>query len=85
MKNKKSMTKGEAWFLLIAGLIMGGEFIFCVYQSEDAEGNFVTLREEIDLQQLMIHIPDTTTTMYADGRYKDFTKDEFVALSKKAA
>lgn len=28
MKNKKSMAKGEAWFLLIAGLIMGTVFTF---------------------------------------------------------
>lgn len=28
MKNKKSMIKGEAWFLLIAGLIMGTVFTF---------------------------------------------------------
>lgn len=28
MNNKKSMTKGEAWFLLIVGLIMGTIFTF---------------------------------------------------------
>ena len=28
MKNKKSMTNSEAWFLLIAGLIMGTVFTF---------------------------------------------------------
>ena len=28
MKNKKSMTRGEAWFLLITGLIMGTVFTF---------------------------------------------------------
>lgn len=28
MKNKKSMAKGDAWFLLIAGLIMGTVFTF---------------------------------------------------------
>ena len=31
----------------------------------------------------MINIPDTTTTMFADDRYKEFTKDELVKLSKK--
>ena len=28
MKNKKSMTRGEAWFLLITGLILGTVFTF---------------------------------------------------------
>jgi hypothetical protein len=51
-----------------------GEFIFCVHKLEDKDGNFINLPEEIDLQQLMKNIPDTTTTMYADGRYKEFTK-----------
>lgn len=60
-----------------------GEFIFCVYKSEDANGNPIRLPEEIDLQQLMKNIPDTTTTMYADNRYKEFTKNELVTLSKK--
>lgn len=59
-----------------------GEFIFCVYKSEDEEGNFIKLQEEIDLQQLMKNMPDTTTSMYADGRYKEFTKAELVELSK---
>ena len=39
--------------------------------------------EEIDLQHLMENIPDTTSTMFADNRYKEFTKEELVELSKK--
>lgn len=62
-----------------------GEFIFCVYKSEDNDGNFIKLPKEIDLQQLMKNIPDTTTTMYADGRYKEFTKGELVIASKNSA
>ena len=61
-----------------------GEFIFCVHKLEDKDGKFINLPEEIDLQQLMKNIPDTTTTMYADGRYKEFTKAELVELSKKS-
>ena len=60
-----------------------GEFICCVSKSEDANGNVLDLPEEIDLQNLMINIPDTTTTMFDDDRYKEFTKDELVKLSKK--
>lgn len=60
-----------------------GEFMFCVYQSEDKNGNLIKLPEEIDLQQLMKRIPDTTTTMYAERRYKEFTKEELIELSKE--
>ena len=60
-----------------------GEFIFCAYKSEDTNGKIIELPKEIDLQQLMSNIPDTTSTMYTDGRYREYTKDELVALSKK--
>ena len=61
-----------------------GEFICCVSKVEDAEGKILKLPEEIDLQQLMKNIPDTTSTMFADGRYKEFTKEELIMLSKTA-
>ena len=61
-----------------------GEFICCVYKSEDADGKILKLPEEIDLQQLMVNIPDTTSTMFADSRYKEFTKEELIEISKKA-
>ncbi len=60
-----------------------GAFIFCVHKAEDGAGNIVKLPDEIDLQQLMKKIPDTTTTMFADRRYREFTKDECVSLSEK--
>ncbi len=60
-----------------------GEFICCVSKSEDANGNILKLPEEINLQNLMKNIPDTTTTMFADNRYKEFTKEELIELSKK--
>ena len=60
-----------------------GEFICCVSRSEDANGNFLELPEEIDLQNLMANIPDTTSTMFADNRYREFTKEELIELSKK--
>ncbi len=61
-----------------------GEFICCVSKAEDANGTILKLPEEIDLQHLMKNIPDTTATMFADNRYKEFTKEELVALSKRA-
>lgn len=60
-----------------------GEFIGYVSKAEDAEGKILKLPEEIDLQQVMKNIADTTSTMFADNRYKDFTKEELVELSKK--
>ncbi|MBE6966948.1 MAG: hypothetical protein E7444_00725 [Ruminococcaceae bacterium] len=61
-----------------------GEFICCVSKAEDADGKILKLPEEIDLQQLMVNIPDTTSTMFADSRYKEFTKEELIEISKKA-
>lgn len=60
-----------------------GEFICCVSKAEDADGNILKLPDEIDLQQLMENIPDTTSTMFADNRYREFTKEELIELSKK--
>lgn len=60
-----------------------GEFIFCACQSEDAEGKIIEFPREIDLQRLMEVLPDTTTSMYADDRYQEYTKEELIALSKK--
>ena len=59
-----------------------GEFIFCTYKSENKEGKSLELPGEIDLQKLMLNIPDTTTTMYTDDRYKEYTKEELIKLSK---
>lgn len=60
-----------------------GVFIFCVHKGEDGAGNIMKLPDEIDLQQLMKNIPDTTASMFVDGRYREFTKDECVYLSGK--
>lgn len=59
-----------------------GEFICCTYQSENEKGEFLSVPEEVDLQKLMLNIPDTTSTMYAADRYREYTKDELVKLSK---
>ena len=60
-----------------------GEFIFCAYKSEDEDGNFLSLPENIDLQKVMKNMPDTTTTMFADDRYKVYTKKELREMSEK--
>jgi hypothetical protein len=62
-----------------------GEFIFCVSKSEDSNGEFLRLPKEIDLKNLMRNLPDTTDSMFVPNktRYKEFTKEELVELSKK--
>ena len=60
-----------------------GEFVFCAYKSVDVQGRIVEFPKEIDLQQLMANMQDTTSTMYADDRYKDYTKEELIELSRK--
>ena len=59
-----------------------GEFIFCVHKDEDKDGNIIEFPEEIDLKKLLKKLPDTTNTMFADGRYKEYSKEELVELSK---
>ena len=59
-----------------------GEFIFCVHKDEDKDGNNIEFPEEIDLKKLLKKLPDTTNTMFADGRYKEYSKEELVELSK---
>lgn len=59
-----------------------GAFICCSSKAEDENGKLLKLPAEIDLQKLMATIPDTTPTMYAQGRYKEYSKEELVSLSK---
>lgn len=60
-----------------------GEFIFCAYKSEDTNGRIIELPKEIDLQRVMANIPDTTNTIFYEDRYKDYTKEELIEISKK--
>ena len=59
-----------------------GKFIFCAHNSEDSEGNLLHLPDGIDLKRLMKLLPDTTETMFAENRYKEYTKEELEAMSK---
>ena len=59
-----------------------GEFIFCVYKSEDENGNIFAFSDEIDLQKIMLNIDDTTSTMYGPDRYREYKKSELIELSK---
>lgn len=61
-----------------------GQFIFCAYNSENSEGNLLHLPDGIDLKRLMKLLPDTTETMFAENRYKEYTKEELEAMSIQA-
>ena len=37
----------------------------------------------MQLKRLIEKLPDTTTTMFKEDRYKVYTKEELIALSKK--
>ncbi len=60
-----------------------GQFIFCAHKSEDANGNFIRFPEEINIQKLIKNIPDTTTSMFSDDRFRKYTKTELIELSSR--
>ena len=59
-----------------------GEFIFCAYKSEDEKGNLIVLPKEINFKNLLQNLPDTTSSMYIDKRYKEYSKEELIRLSE---
>ena len=60
-----------------------GQFIFCAIKSEDENGNFLSMPEEVDLKKLLKKLPDTTVSMFSPKRYKEYTKEDLVRLSKE--
>ena len=58
-----------------------GNFIFCVHNAEDENGDIIPFPQDIDLQQLMKVMPDTTSSIYSENCYKEYTKDELLELS----
>lgn len=60
------------------------EFIFCAYKSENEKGQIIELPNEIDLTRIMHNIKDTTSTLFDENRYKDYTKEELIEISKKS-
>lgn len=61
-----------------------GQFIFCAFNSEDEFGNFLTMPKDIDLQNIMKNLSDTTDSLFSTNqcRYKEFTKEELINMSK---
>ena len=61
-----------------------GQFIFCAIKSEDEFGNFLALPKDVNLQNVMRTIPDTTDSLFSSNQclYKEFTKEELISISK---
>lgn len=58
------------------------EFIFCVLPGGD-DDHPIPLPPEIDLETVMNHISDTTDTLFRPDRYREYTQEELIELSKK--
>lgn len=57
-----------------------GSFIFCVHKNEDKNGEIIRFPKDIELGKLLKSLPDTTNTMFSEGRYKEYTKEELSKL-----
>lgn len=55
-----------------------GEFLLGT--PEDQEGNFRPLPKEIGWKKRLVRLLDTTDTLYAEGRWREYTMEELVAL-----
>lgn len=62
-----------------------GQLIFCVSCNEDEAGNIVKFPKDIDLEKLMLKIPDTTKTMFQSDRYIEFSKDELLNIQNDSS
>jgi len=60
-----------------------GCFICIAEQVDPAKPGLMLKYPEIDIEVLCRNLDDTTDTMYADGRYRDYSEEELVELSKK--
>ena len=60
-----------------------GEFIFTAHKQEDAEGEIISLPEEIEIQELLEKLPITTGSVLSAGQiYKDYTFEEISRVLK---
>ena len=60
-----------------------GEFIFTAHKQEDAEGEIISLPEEIEIQELLEKLPITThSVLRACQIYKDYTFEELSRIIK---
>ncbi len=60
-----------------------GCFICLAEQDDPSRYGLILTHKGIDIEVLCRNLEDTTDTMYADGRYRDYTEEELIELSKK--
>lgn len=62
-----------------------GEFIFTAYKQEDADGEIISLPEEVEIQELLKKLPITTDSVLSSGQnYKDYTFEELSRVLKES-
>ena len=63
-----------------------GEFIFCAHKDENEKGEIVPFPKDIDLNELIKAIPETTNSVLGSGKkYKDYSFDDLrkMGVNKK--
>lgn len=60
-----------------------GEFIFCAHKSEDENETLIPFPKDVDIQNVLKAIPNTTSTVFCDEPYRDYTFDELRNLTKE--
>ena len=60
-----------------------GCFICIAEQLDPAKPGLVLANPGIDIEVLCRNLDDTTDTMYKDGRYRDYSEEELIELSKE--
>ena len=60
-----------------------GCFICLSEQDDPSRYGLTPAHQGIDMEVLCRNLDDTTDTMYKDGRYKDYSAEELIELSKK--
>lgn len=61
-----------------------GSFIFCAHACEDESENFIPFPEDIDVEELLKKLPDTTGSVLVPKAYKEYSFDELRELMEKS-
>ena len=58
-------------------------FICCAERADNPKYSGMNIDPRIDIAALCRNLDDTTNTMYADVRYRDYTEEELIEISEK--
>lgn len=59
-----------------------GEFIFIAHKSEDENENIIPFPVQLDVKKLLKNMDDTTKTMFAENRYKEYTLEQLIQIQE---